>query len=183
MCHEGVNSLQKRKLDHGRESAEHFEAALTFMSAGLHASGEHQACGSGEAHAANVGEAGVAQPFRVFGFTVAAAAARPHQHVEGEESGETRRGLIGFENEILHNEAAAASEGPIGALEKSAIFFGGKHVTDGGDEDEIEIFAKRIAQHVANTSGDAIGKTGLANVLLCERHDIGEIHDFGFEIG
>jgi len=60
----------------------------------LRASREHEACGAGKPHAANVREAGVTEPRGVLGFAVAAAAARADQHIQREESGETRGGFV-----------------------------------------------------------------------------------------
>lgn len=141
--------------------------------------GDEKAGGAGEAHAADIGETGLAEPGGVFGLAVAGAATRADEHVEGEKRSEARSGLVGLQNKILNHKTAAGSERFVGAVEKSTVFLGRKHVADGRDEHEVEVFAVAGGEHVAGASGNAIGQPGVAYVSLGDGDDFAKIEDLG----
>jgi hypothetical protein len=50
-------------------------------------------------------------------------------------------------------------------------------MTDRGSQNEVEILAQRVAQHIACPRGNTVSQPGLPNVFLCERNNIAPVQN------
>ena len=106
-----------------------------------------------------------------------------HQHVESEDSSVRGPGTILLQDEFADHEMAPGKQGPGAALNQGPVFVFAEHVTNGGEQHQVEALAKVSRAHVPGPDADAVLQARRADVVFCQWHHRPQIQDFCAQFG